>query len=79
MADFSNIDKIDVCIEPYVFTDTIGGVKYIGTSASFSDVTAPNWRIKKEWACTTVCYMGFPDGDQGFKFIWNCRCSYTYL
>jgi hypothetical protein len=75
----SNIDEIYLYTEPYVFTDTSGTTKYIGTSASFADVNAKFWRIKKEWTIGTVTYMGFPNGDQDFKFIWNCRCTYTYL
>jgi len=80
MSDFSNIDKIDTYIEPYVFTDELSGVtKYTGMSASFADPNVSNWRIKKEWKIGSVTYMGFPSGSQEFKFIWTCRCSYTYL
>jgi hypothetical protein len=76
----SNINEINVCIEPYIFIDVISGTtKYTGTSASFTNINTPNWRIKKEWTCGTVTYMGFPNGSQDFKFIWNCRCTYTYL
>lgn len=76
----SNMGEINVCIEPYVFIDETSGVtKYTGTSASFSNTDVANWRIKKEWTCGTVTYMGFPSGCQDFKFIWDCRCTYTYL
>ena len=80
MADFlSNINEINVCIEPYVFTEDItGGTKYIGTSASFPIITAEVWKIKKQWLSGGTCYMGFPNGCQDFKFIWDCRGTYTY-
>jgi hypothetical protein len=75
----SNINEIGVCIEPYVFTDNMsGGTKYTGTSASFANTSIDIWRIKKEWVIGTVTYMGFPDGNQEFKFIWDCRGTYTY-
>jgi hypothetical protein len=80
MADFSNINQISVWIEPYTFTDNAsGGTKYFGMSASFPRTDVPVWRIKKEWTVGTVTYMGFPDGNQEFKFIWDCRTSYNYL
>jgi len=26
----------------------------------------------------TVKYAGYPNGDQGFKFVWASRAGYTY-
>jgi hypothetical protein len=68
----------EIYIEPYVYVDSSGTTTYTGTSQSFSDIGAPIWKIKKEWKVGNVTYMGFPNGNQDFVFIWNNRSGYTY-
>jgi len=51
---------------------------YVGTSNNFSDQSRPSWRIKRIWKVGSVWMFGFPDGDQGFKFIWDQRFFYTF-
>jgi hypothetical protein len=74
----TTINEQAISIQPYVFVDTSGTTIYTGTSISFSNGASANWRIKKEWTIGTVKYMGFPNGDQSFSFIWNSRAGYTY-
>lgn len=64
--------------EPYVFVDQSGTTKYIGTSQNSNNSGAAVWKIKKEWQIETVTYMGFPNGNQEFNFVWNSRATYTY-
>jgi hypothetical protein len=33
---------------------------------------------KKKWIAGNVRYMGFPEGNQSYNFIWSGRTSYTY-
>ena len=66
-------------IEPYVLIDGLtGNTRYTGISLSSGNVNGATWRIKKEWMVGNVQYMGFPDGDQSYNFIWSGRTSYTY-
>lgn len=65
-------------IQPYVLVDGSGTTTYTGISISFNAQGVAVWQIKKEWKVGNVTYMGFPNGDQGFNFIWNLRTSYTY-
>jgi len=81
MSDFKNIDN-DVTtynLEPYILIDGLtGSTRYIGISISTGDVNGRVWKIKKEWVVGNVRYMGFPDGNQAYEFVWNDRASYTY-
>lgn len=66
-------------LEPYVLVDGLtGNTRYTGVSLSSGDINNPIWRIKKEWIVGNVQYMGFPEGDQSYNFIWSGRTSYTY-
>ena len=78
MLQKSDIDGQALDMQPYVLVDTSGTTVYIGTSVSFSEESAPIWRIRKEWVVGTVKYAGYPNGDQGFKFAWASRGGYTY-
>jgi hypothetical protein len=78
MLGTTDINAQGLNIQPYVFVDTSGATIYTGVSLSFPNGGASVWRIKKEWKVGNVTYMGFPDGDQGFTFIWNNRTGYTY-
>jgi len=50
---------------------------YVGVSISGVDTAAPIWSIRKivktgnVWATTL-----YPNGDQGFNYIWNERLNY---
>ncbi len=78
MADISDTPIQFIMYEPYVFTEESGTTKYIGTTISFTNGAAAVWKIKKEWKVGAITYMGFPDGSQEFKFVWNLRATYTY-
>lgn len=81
MPDFDNSHNNDVIYnpEPYILIDGLTGTtRYTGTSLSSGDLTKPIWRIKKVWMVGNVQYMGFPDGNQSYVFIWNDRASYIY-
>jgi hypothetical protein len=72
-----NVQALD--IEPYVLVDQQSTTNfYIGTSRSFNDPAAHNWRIKRIWQVGNVWKSGFPGGDQGFTFAWDDRVSYVY-
>lgn len=62
-----------------VLIDEISSTEYyIGTSRDFSIQSAAKWRIKRIWKVGTVWLTGYPDGDQGFNYIWDNRLSYIY-
>lgn len=72
-------DVVVYDIEPYEFIDNVSSTtKYIGTSMSYGDGSKPVWRIKKVWVVGNVQYMGFPNGDQSYGFVWNDRALYNY-
>lgn len=86
MEDFNNFnDDYNAQpsnIIPTVLVDEASSIEiYVGISKSFKDTNKPLWQIKKIWQDGTVWKMEFPNGDQGFKFIWNNRNNgtYTYL
>lgn len=81
MADFNNFnDNIKIYnLEPYVLISGLtGGTRYTGISLSGGDVTKPIWRIKKEWITGNVQFMGFPNGNQSYVYVWNSGGTYTY-
>jgi hypothetical protein len=78
MADLSDSYIQRVNIDPIIIVDTTGTTTYTGFSCRFAIETAPIWRIKKIWQVGSVIYTGFPNGSQGFEFIWTDRESYTY-
>jgi hypothetical protein len=68
-----------IVIEPTTLVDQASTTDiYIGTSRSFKDPGAANWRIKRIWQVGTVWYEGYPSGDQDFTFIWDLRTGYDY-
>ena len=80
----TGIDDISVSvqsifIEPTILIDEASTIDfYIGVSNSFSDPAQPNWRIKRIWQVGNVWKQGYPNGDQGFTFIWDDRLTYVY-
>ena len=80
MTDFGTDFNVQaLTIEPTTLIDTASSTDfYIGTSRSFTDPAKGNWRIKRIWQVGTVWFEGYPDGDQGFIFIWDLRAGYTY-
>ena len=81
MADFKNMnDGVQYNFNPATLIDEVSSDEiYIGNSSGGKDGNASNWLIKKIWKDGTIWNIGFPNGDQSFKFIWNDRASYTYL
>jgi hypothetical protein len=66
-------------IDPVMLVDEVSAtVFYIGMSKNTSDIYAPHWRIKKIWKDGSVWHFGFPDGHQGFDFVWDDRTLYVY-
>lgn len=75
-TDF-NVQEIN--IEPYILTDVVSSTEiYVGTSKSFSNQDAPNWRIKHIKQTGNVWSTAYPNGDQHFIFVWSDRGTYTY-
>jgi len=82
VADFNNFnDNIKIYnLEPYVLISGLTGTtRYTGISINNGDATKPTWRIKKEWQIGNAQYMGFPNGDQSYIFIWNNKGTYNYF
>ena len=79
MADFCNYtNSCSYNIEPGKLIDEYSGnVIYIGASTSKIE-SKPIWQIKKIWQDGTIWRTDYPSGDQGFKFIWSDRLSYSY-
>jgi len=81
MADFNNMNDNPKIYNPesYVLIDGLtGATKYTGVSLSIGDMDGTTWRIKKEWQIANVQYMGFPNGDQSYEYVWSGRTGYTY-
>jgi hypothetical protein len=75
----SDINVQSIVIEPSILVDTLTSTdNYIGTSRSFRDPSKPNWRIKRVYQIGTVWKIGYPNGDQGFNFVWDLRFTYVY-
>ena len=51
---------------------------YIGIAPRKSSITSPVWQIKRILVDGTVTSITYPNGDDGFKYIWDDRDSYTY-
>jgi hypothetical protein len=79
MLEDSDINVQAINIEPTVLIDEASDINYyIGTSKSFGDSARATWRIKRIWQVGTVWMEGYPNGDQGFSFIWDLRTGYVY-
>jgi hypothetical protein len=79
MLESSDNSVQSIFIEPVVLVDELSSTEfYIGTSRSFGDVQTSNWKIKKIYKSGSVWKTGYPDGDQGFTYIWNDRLTYSY-
>jgi hypothetical protein len=81
MSDFNNFYENPKIynLEPYVLIDGLtGNTRYTGISLISGIINKPTWRIKKEWIVGNIQYMGFPNGDQSYDFVWSGRTSYTY-
>lgn len=73
----SNIGKASTNIEPYVLTEVVNEeLIYVGTSNMGNIPDFKCWKIKKIWKDGDIWYMGFPNGDQSFSFIWDERKNY---
>jgi len=78
MLESTDINIQVINVEPYVFVDTSGTTTYTGISSGFNSGGSSIWKIKKEWKIGNVVYMGYPNGNQNFSFIWNNRTGYNY-
>jgi hypothetical protein len=77
--DNISISTQAINIEPSILIDAVSDTDfYIGTSRSFNNPGAANWRIKRVWQVGTVWLSGYANGDQGFTFIWDSRIGYVY-
>jgi hypothetical protein len=66
-------------IFPVMLVDEVSSTEYyIGISKNFNNQSKPNWQIKRIWKVGNVWNFGFPNGNQGFKWIWDIRYDYTY-
>lgn len=75
----TNMGEIPVNKESYVLTDVVDSDEiYVGTSQRGYKPDVECWRIKKLWKEDTIWYMGFPDANQSFAFIWDERKQYNY-
>jgi hypothetical protein len=65
--------------DPIMLVDEMSAVEYfVGTSNNFNDAGKPTWRIRRIWKIGSVWRFGYPDGNQGFKYVWDDRYGYTY-
>ena len=78
MLQATDINVQSPNIQPTTIVEVNAGLKYIGTSISFSDVAGATWRIKRECTVSTITTTDYPNGDQDFKFMWCCRTGYSY-
>jgi hypothetical protein len=76
----SDLNTQSLAIQPYILVDQVSPTEiYIGTSLSFNSQSAEIWRINKIIQDGSVWVLTlYPDGDQGFKFKWSDRLTYTY-
>jgi hypothetical protein len=51
---------------------------YVGISNNGNNQNASSWRITRIWKVEDIWYFGYPNADQGFKFIWGNRNAYVY-
>jgi hypothetical protein len=66
-------------IQPYVLVDVVSPTEiYYGVSSSFNSQGQAIWSIKKIYQVGMVWITGYPTGDQGYKYVWNDRGTYTY-
>jgi len=83
MSDFNNFNDNVQIYDNQVSTliDEVSTTEfYIGNSNGAKNTSAAIWKIKKIWQDGSVWNIGYPNGDQGFKFIWDDRDgAYTYL
>jgi len=66
-------------IEPVKLIDEVSSTEYyIGESINGNSQSKPTWKIKRVWKVSTVWHFGFPNGEQGYNFIWDNRFEYSY-
>jgi len=67
-------------IEPRKLIDEVTQENfYLGVSNNGNNTSRPIWLIKRIWKVGSVWNIGFPNGRQEFKFVWNDRYSYDYM
>lgn len=74
-----NINTEYYSIEPSMYVDeNADGFTYIGTSKSFKDSSKPLWKIKRIGRYGNTWDFSYPNGNQGFDFVWDLRQTYDY-
>lgn len=65
---------------PNTLIDEVSSTEYyIGISNNGSNINSPTWKIRKVIKIGTTWNTSlYPNGDQGFSFIWNNRAIYSY-
>lgn len=54
-------------------------VEYVGQASPGTTASEAKWSIKKlTYSGSHVTDIQWANGDNGFKFIWDDRASYTY-
>lgn len=51
---------------------------YVGIAPRKSATSDAAWQIKKITVSGTVTSITFPNGNDGMKYVWDDRASYTY-
>lgn len=65
--------------EPPMLIDELSTEEYyVGTSRNSNNQASSNWKIKRIWKVGNVWLTGYPNGDQGFNYVWDDRYSYVY-
>jgi hypothetical protein len=79
ISDYNSNNVFAHNIEAPLLVDELSDTEYyIGYSKNTRYVNKANWRIKRIWKVGNVWNFGFPEGNQGFEFVWDERDSYTY-
>jgi len=69
----------NIVVTPNMVIDELSSTEfYIGTSTNSKAYGASNWSIKRIWKIGSVWSIGYPNGEQTNKFVWNNRTGYSY-
>lgn len=65
--------------EPHVLIDEYSTTEiYYGVSNNSGDINSHNWRIRRALKSGTVWSFKYPEGNQGFDYVWSARLTYDY-
>lgn len=75
----NNMNENPINYSPTKLIDEVSDSEYyIGISDNGNTKSASTWEIQKCIKTGTIWEFLYPDGDQGFSYVWNDRTSYTY-